>query len=306
VKKKRLETEKMRLGLSFTIQLFVIILPLIAAVFTITTNNNSALAQENNNNTNANKTSSPSFSAANTSSTQDIIPTAESVYQSQSMTLPSSVGTFVWYIVNEAHENSANEKHKYISDHNPIYLPTNLKILQGTAISFLDADAPWDTPHPHTINIIDSSGKIVYTTGKLDYTNASTPVVLPSGKYSVLDTKYTWMVGNLIVSTSQKSIGNNLVIGGFYTPTNQVANNKDNDGGVHPGWLGYYKEQFPKNGFKILSTFNFHYATCKYCPGQYWPDQKTADHTLIIYSTTQPIADVLRKLSKMVWDNVYI
>ena len=53
----------MRLGLSFTIQLFVIILPLIAAVFTITANNNSALAQENNNNTNANKTSSPSFSA---------------------------------------------------------------------------------------------------------------------------------------------------------------------------------------------------------------------------------------------------
>ena len=246
------------------------------------------------------------FLLPNTSSTQDIIPTAESVYQSQSMTLPSSVGTFVWYIVNEAHENSANEKHKYISDHNPIYLPTNLKILQGTAISFLDADAPWDTPHPHTINIIDSSGKIVYTTGKLDYTNASTPVVLPSGKYSVLDTKYTWMVGNLIVSTSQKSIGNNLVIGGFYTPTNQVANNKDNDGGVHPGWLGYYKEQFPKNGFKILSTFNFHYATCKYCPGQYWPNQKTADHTLIIYSTTQPIADVLSKLSKMVWDNVYI
>src|SRR5262249_27779347 len=96
-------------------------------------------------------------------------PTAESVYQSQSMTLPSSVRTFVWYIVNEAHENSVNEKHKYVSDHNPIYLPSNLIIPQGTALTFLDADAPWDTPHPHTINIMDSSGKIVYTTGKMDY-----------------------------------------------------------------------------------------------------------------------------------------
>ena len=67
------------------------------------------------------------------------------------MTLPRSVGTFVWYIVDEAHENSANEKHKYVSDHNPIYLPTNLVIPQGTAITFLDADAPWDTPHPHSI-----------------------------------------------------------------------------------------------------------------------------------------------------------
>jgi hypothetical protein len=36
-------------------------------------------------------------------------------------------------------------------------------------------------------------------------------------------------------------------MGGFYTPTTQVANNKDNDGGTHPGWLEYYKEQVAKN-----------------------------------------------------------
>ena len=87
-------------------------------------------------------------------------------------------------------------------------------------------------------------------------------------------------------------------MGGFYTPTSQVANNKDNDGGTHPGWLGYYKEQFPKNGFKILDTFNFHYATCKYCPGGFWPDQKSADHTLILYSTSQPLSDAMNKSVK--------
>jgi hypothetical protein len=43
---------------------------------------------------------------------------------------------------------------KDVSDHNPIFIPTNLMIFHGTAISFLDADAPWDTPHPHTIDII--------------------------------------------------------------------------------------------------------------------------------------------------------
>jgi hypothetical protein len=196
--------------------------------------------------------------------TTDKIPTtsttAQSVYQSQSMTVPQSVGTFIWYIVDEAHEDAVNERHKYISDHNPIYLPMNLVIQQGTAISFLDADAPWDTPHPHTINIMDSSNNIVYTTGKLDYTNSSTAKVLPVGQYTIQDTKYPWMKGNLsVVSNPQKSVGN-LIMGGFYTPTSQVANNKDNDGGIHPGWLGYYKEQFPKNGFKILDTFNFHYA----------------------------------------------
>ena len=166
--------------------------------------------------------------SSDSNTTQGVIPSAESVYQNQSMVLPSSVKLFVWYIVNEAHEDSSTEQHKYVSDHNPIYLPTNVVIPQGTAISFLDADAPWDTPHPHAINVMDSSGNVVYTTGKMDYTNASVPKVLPAGKYSVADAKYDWMKGTITVSPSQKPTGN-LVVGGFYTPTNQVANDKDND-----------------------------------------------------------------------------
>jgi hypothetical protein len=288
---------------------FVKLLQLILILMTIFTIANSStvfssvvFAQNIINNTSQ---SFSSLSASNTNTKQDSIPSAESVYQSQSMILPPSVRTFIWYVVNEAHENSANERHKYVSDHNPIYIPTNLVVPQGTAITFLDADAPWDTPHPHTINIMDSSGNMVYTTGKMDYTNSSTPKVLPAGKYSVIDTKYAWMKGNITVSSSQKSTGN-LVVGGFYAPTNQVANNKDNDGGVHSGWLGYYKTEFSKNGFTILSEYNFHYATCRYCPGGFWPDQKTADHTLLIYSTDQPILVALTKLSTMVWNNVYI
>ena len=178
---------------------------------------------------------------------------------------------------------------------------------QGVSLSFLDADAPWDTPHPHTITILDSSsGNIVYSTGKLDYTNTSKPTILPAGKYDLTDTKFPWMKGTLTVTNSKNDDNSNLVIGGFYTPTNQVSNKLDNNGGSHPGWLGYYTNEFPKNGFSILSKYNFHYATCKYCPGGYWPDQKTSDHTLIIYSTSQPLSEALSKLSKMVWNNVYI
>ena len=242
-----------------------------------------------------------------TNNTQNI-PSAESAYSSKSMTIPTGVGSFIWYIVNEAHEDTNKESQKIISTHNPNYLPTNIVIPQGVAISFLNADAPWDTPHPHTINIKEdnngSSGKVVYTTGKKDYTKTSKPTVLPVGKYNVIDTKYPWMKGSITV-TDQKSNGN-IIVGGFYTPTNQVANNKDNDGGVHLGWLGYYKTEFLKNGFTIQSEYNFHYAACKYCPGGFWPDQKTADHTLIIYSTNQPLSDALLKLEKMVKDNVYI
>ena len=61
-------------------------------------------------------------------------------------------------------------------------------------------------------------------------------------------------------------------MGGFYTPTNQVENTEDNDGVSHPGSLQYYKEAFNNDGFDILSEYNFTYATCNYCPGEYWPD----------------------------------
>ena len=49
----------------------------------------------------------------------------------------------------------------------------------------------------------------------------------------------------------------NLVVGGFYTPTDRIINNKDNHSKVHPGWLGYYVTEFPRNGFTILSQYNF-------------------------------------------------
>ena len=83
--------------------------------------------------------------------TTNSIPNAESVHLSESMKVPSSVGTFVILIANEAHENWSDEKHKLITDKNSYYVPTNLVIPNGTAIVFLNADALWDTPHPHTI-----------------------------------------------------------------------------------------------------------------------------------------------------------
>jgi hypothetical protein len=266
---------------------------------TITTTATSISPGTNNNNNNV---------ATNATTPTATIPTAQSVYKSQSITLPPTVKSFVWYVVDEAHENTYTSSHKKISDHNPDYLPTSLILPQGVYLSFLDADAPWDTPHPHTINILDNNaGNLVYSTGKLDYTNTSKPITLPIGKYDVIDIKYPWMKATVTVTDNKiNSSTSNLTIGGFYTPTNQVANKLDNDGGSHPGWLGYYINEFPRNGFSILTTYNFHYATCKYCPGGYWPDQKAADHALIIYSTSQPLSEALSKLSKMVWNNVYI
>jgi hypothetical protein len=232
------------------------------------------------------------------------MPTAESVYQSESMELPPSIGSFIILIANEAHESWQDEKHKLITDKNSYYIPKNLRIPQGTTLSFLNADAPWDTPHPQTIEITDNEGGTVYTTGVLEYTNSSKPVVLPVGNYTIVSTEYETTEGTISV-TNEKSNGN-LVVGGFYTPSHQVENNRDNDGGVHPGSLDYYRAEFPKNGFQILSEYNFTYAACDYCPGEYWPDNKTGNHTLIIFATEQSLPDALAKLKKLVRDNVYV
>jgi hypothetical protein len=232
------------------------------------------------------------------------MPTAESVYQSESMELPPSIGSFIILIANEAHESWPDEKHKLITDKNSYYIPKNLRIPQGTTLSFLNADAPWDTPHPQTIEITDNEGGTVYTTGVLEYTNSSKPVVLPVGNYTIVSTEYEATEGTISV-TNEKSNGN-LVVGGFYTPSHQVENNRDNDGGVHPGSLDYYRAEFPKNGFQILSEYNFTYAACDYCPGEYWPDNKTGNHTLIIFATEQSLPDALAKLKKLVRDNVYV
>ena len=246
----------------------------------------------------------PYASNTNLNYTETAIPSAESIYQSESMKLPSSIGSFIILIANEAHESWQDENHKLITDKNSYYIPKNLRIPQGTTLSFLNADAPWDTPHPQTIEIIDDGGGTVYTTGVLEYTNSSKPVVLPVGNYTIVNTEYEATEGTISV-TNEKSNGN-LVIGGFYTPSHQVENNRDNDGGVHPGSLDYYRAEFPKNGFQILSEYNFTYAACDYCPGEYWPDNKSGNHTLLIFATEQPLSDALAKLKKLVRDNVYV
>ena len=117
--------------------------------------------------------------ATSTSNISDSIPSAEVVHSSESMKVPPFVGTFVILIPNEAHENWSDEQHKLITDKNSYYVPTNLIVPNGTALVFLHADAPWDTPNPHTIEIQDSTGNAVYSTGQLDYTLSSEPIGTP-------------------------------------------------------------------------------------------------------------------------------
>lgn len=240
---------------------------------------------------------------------------ASDVYTKELFVVPSNVTNYVILIPNEAHE-SPEEKHKLISDHNSYFLPKNLVITEGTTISFIIADAPWDTPHPHTILIKNDEKETVYTSPKLEYGDFSKTILLDAGKYSISDEIYNFMKGTITVlkkdfsnetQNPQPNDKKSIVMGGFYSPTFTVSDATDNSGVVHPGnSLKYYITKFNENGLTIEDTFNFSYAECSYCEGKYWPDNKTGDHTLILFSTEKPYDILIKDLQKLIKDNVYI
>jgi len=227
---------------------------------------------------------------------------------------PPNIGAFIVLIVNEAHESWDDEPQKLITDKNAYYIPTNLIIHEGTKLTFLNAYAPWDSPRPQNIEIVNIDDKKtgaqapVYSTGIMDYTNSSEPVTLPTGRYSIINTEYDTKEGTITVLENNQNMdnksNNNLIVGGFYTPTNLVKNNKDNDGGSHPGSLAHYRQVFSENGISVLSEYNLTYSACNYCPEGYWPDNKSKDHTLIIFGSQQPLEQVSRTLETFLKDNV--
>lgn len=245
------------------------------------------------------------------------IPSAESVHTTETLKLPANINTFVMLVANEAHESWKEEQHKLITDKNAYFIPTNLIIYEGTKLVLLDADAPWDTPHPHQLELVnvnneENNNVSSLSTGILDYTNNSKPFTLPVGNYSITDRDYEIKEGTVTVLENNQGNNNNngsiseLIVGGFYTPTNQVENTKDNDGNSHPGSLAYYRQVFHEQGIKILSEYNFNYSKCDYCPDGYWPDNKSGDHTLIIFGSEKPLEQTLEILKSFVKDNVYI
>ncbi len=254
--------------------------------------------------------------ASNVTTDYSNIPSAESVHTTEILKIPANIDTFVMLIANEAHESWKEEQHKLITDKNAYFIPTNLIIYEGTKLIFLDADAPWDTPHPHDLELVnvnneENSDASSFSTGTLDYTNNSEPFTLPVGNYSITDNDYEIKGGSITVlennqGNSNSSGNNKLIVGGFYTPTNQVEDTKDNDGNPHPGSLAYYRQAFNENGIKILSEYNFTYSKCDYCPEGYWPDNKSGNHTLIIFSSEQPLEQTIEILKTFVKDNVYI
>jgi hypothetical protein len=255
------------------------------------------------------------------------------VHATEEFVAPPSVKIFVIYMANEFHEEWPEEAHKLITNKNGYTVPTSLTVSNGTAIAFHNADAPWDSPHDYIVQVINNkTDEVAWESPLIGYQNmdggpsTSDPVALPVGEYRIeaylrgedkVETKP--LAINVTSTTSVEPLAN-LTMGFFYSPQQPAADPYDNDGTFHKGNLEYYQEQFPASGLKIESMHSFHFDSCSFhgkgkspvCTDEggttgelYWHDNKTADHVLILWSSTKPYNVTSAALDKLTWENVY-
>ena len=208
--------------------------------------------------------------ANNTSS--DSIPTAQSVYDTGVMALPSSVKGIIIFIPDEAHHLASDDK--TISPKNPNYLPTTLEVPEGTEIAFVHDDPS----HIHVGIIKDKDGNLAWTTTPVKYPDGSDTksLSLTGSPYSISDKQYSPPMEGKIIVTPEKSTGT-LTVGGFLCPTIQLSD---------------CKSQFSKAGFDVLSEHNFVTTSVQ--------KDIAGDNTMLIYSTAVPIKDALNNLGPII------
>jgi plastocyanin len=209
------------------------------------------------------------------------IPSAKSVFDTGTVSLPSSAKGFIISLPDETHErDTAN---RTISHQNAHYLPSKLVIPSGTAIAFVHGDPN----HIHVESVTDTAtGKVFWQTIPIKHPGASDIKVFDTpGSYSISDIKYPSMKGTITVESNAKksSTAGNLVVGAFFCPTPSLTK---------------YKTDLTTAGFQVLSTYNFLSKTKQH--------DISGPTTLLIYSTTMPMQDALTKFVPLLGSLPYL
>jgi len=195
------------------------------------------------------------------------VPSAQSVYETGTMALPSTVSGVIVSIPDEGHHPISDQK--TISLKNPSYLPSNVIVPSGASIAFVHGDPQ----HVHVGTVTDAnSGTVAWQTTPVEHPGGSDVKALPAGKYVVTDEEYPDMKGTITVSDNVKSAGN-LVVGGLFVPTPSLEK---------------YKTDFTNAGFSVLSSYGFVSKTVQ--------KDINGPTSLIIYSTTTPIGQAIPNL----------
>lgn len=218
------------------------------------------------------------LSNAQTNSTNEMtnntesIPTAQSVFDTGVMKLPSSVKAVIILIPDEAHHPPADQK--TISPKNPNYIPDTLQIPDGTEVAFLHGDPN----HIHVGIIKDKDGNVAWTTVPVKFPDGSDAKILDASgsPYSISDKQYSPPMQGKIIVSPEKSSGS-LTVGGFLCPTNQLQD---------------CKSELSKGAFQILSEHNFITKSVQ--------KDISGDNTLLIYSTSLPIKDAIASLTPII------
>jgi hypothetical protein len=194
------------------------------------------------------------------------LPTADEVFVSQEMVLPSSVRAFVFLVPNESHHLDVT---RLISATNGHLLPMKVTLPAGATMSVVNADFG----HSHTLTVRKDTTQ-VFATGTLAFGALSPPATFVPGSYVLIDSAYSWIRGDITVSDVPST--GTLLVGGFFMPEKRLAD---------------YRSLFPANGFRIESEHLFTYGG--------------KAQVLIIFSTDQDLSVAGPKLQALVKANSY-
>ena len=194
------------------------------------------------------------------------LPTADQVFTTQTMDLPSSVRSFVFLVPNESHHSDVT---RLISATNGWLLPMKTTVPVGATVSVISGDFG----HVHTLQFRSGTTTLL-DTGKLTYGALSAPITPGPGSYSLVDTVYPWIHGDITVSPT--ATDGTLLVGAFFLPQSRLAD---------------YQTMFPANGFTIESQRQFTYGG----KVQY----------LLVFSTNQDLSIAGPKLQSLVKANSY-
>ena len=235
---------------------------------------NSTSSDDFNGNNDTQVSNATSGEAALTTKDQssEAIPSAQSVYDSGVMSIPSSVKGVIIFIPDEAHHPPTDQK--TISPKDPNYVPATLEVPEGTEVAFVHDDPN----HVHQSIVKDKSGNVAWTSTSFVFPagSDSKSLSLSGSRYTVSDKDYSPPMEGKIVVTPQKSTGT-LTVGAFFCPTGRVSD---------------CKSDFTKAGFKVLSEYNFVTKTVQ--------KDIAGDNTLLIYSTTATLDSAIKSLGPMI------
>jgi len=199
------------------------------------------------------------------------LPSAEQVWHNETFYVPSNVSNFVLLIPNEGHHATLEEQ---LSPKNGIYLPTHIIMSQNTALSVLNDD----NGHCHTTWVTSlEDGTILAKTEAIPAGAATNQTIRfnSTGMFKISDPSEPVMQSTFFVYGTTEQHAGNMTAGAIYVPQEDLAE---------------YKKMFADANFRIESEYDFEWNNT---------NNEVKRHTLLIYSTTDPLGNALGELSNI-------